>query len=175
MSECVIKCPKPRRLLNPIPKCGDKLPAMPNSNHARTIAAVQKMISEIQYLVDHPRVQQRTWVAKGQVWLPILHHVIEDLGGEPYTATEAEPTTTPVESNVSLLIKVSAGYNETFVNIQLDDIKNVTVCRSGSGYPAQRGCQSGFTLKNGQKYLTSDAEAQRVVDALRKRDESLFT
>ena len=31
-----------------------------------------KLISEITYLVAHPRIQQKTWVANGKRWLPIL-------------------------------------------------------------------------------------------------------
>lgn len=47
--------------------------------NARTVEAIEKMMEEMQYLVDHPRMQQRNWVAKGRVWLPILQHAKEDL------------------------------------------------------------------------------------------------
>lgn len=49
---------------------------------ARTIAALEKMIEEMQYLVEHPRMQQRNWVAKGRIWLPVLQHAKEDLQHE---------------------------------------------------------------------------------------------
>ncbi len=50
--------------------------------NARTIDALEKMIAGMQYLVDHPRMQQRNWVASGQQWLPILQHAKEDLQRE---------------------------------------------------------------------------------------------
>lgn len=36
------------------------------------VEAVGKLIAEITYLVQHPRIQQKTWVANGKRWLPIL-------------------------------------------------------------------------------------------------------
>ena len=55
-----------------------------SSSHpnARTVSAIEKMMEEMQYLVDHPRMQQRNWVAKGKEWLPVLHHAKEDLEKE---------------------------------------------------------------------------------------------
>ncbi len=50
--------------------------------NARTITAIEKMMNEMQYLVDHPRMQQRNWVASGKQWLPILQHAKEDLQRE---------------------------------------------------------------------------------------------
>src|SRR6185369_353185 len=50
--------------------------------NARTIAAIEKMIEGMQYLVEHPRMQQRNWVASSRQWLPILQHAIEDLQKE---------------------------------------------------------------------------------------------
>jgi hypothetical protein len=55
---------------------------MANHSNARTIAAIEKMMNEMQYLVDHPRMQQRNWVAKGREWLPVLEHTKEDLQRE---------------------------------------------------------------------------------------------
>lgn len=52
---------------------------MSSHPNARTIAAIEKMMEEMQYLVDHPRMQQRNWVAKGREWLPVLEHAREDL------------------------------------------------------------------------------------------------
>jgi hypothetical protein len=37
------------------------------------------MIKEMQFLVSHPRMQQRNWVEKGHEWLPVLQYAIEDL------------------------------------------------------------------------------------------------
>jgi hypothetical protein len=48
----------------------------------RTVAALEKVMEEIQFLVDHPRMEQRNWVAKGKQWLPILQHAKEDLQRE---------------------------------------------------------------------------------------------
>jgi len=53
-----------------------------NHPNQRTVEAIDKMMEEMQYLVDHPRMQQRNWVAKGKVWLPILEHAREDLQRE---------------------------------------------------------------------------------------------
>lgn len=52
----------------------------------RTISALDKMMEEMQFLVDHPRMQQRRWVAKGKEWLPVLQHAREDLqrGAAPH-------------------------------------------------------------------------------------------
>lgn len=50
--------------------------------YTRTIEALEKIITQMQYLVDHPRMQQRNWVARGKEWLPVLHHAKEDLSQE---------------------------------------------------------------------------------------------
>jgi hypothetical protein len=50
--------------------------------NARTVAAIEKMMSQMQYLVDHPRMQQRNWVARGREWLPVLEHAKQDLQRE---------------------------------------------------------------------------------------------
>ncbi len=47
--------------------------------NSRTVTAIETMMQEMQFLVDHPRMQQRNWVAKGKEWLPILQHAKEDL------------------------------------------------------------------------------------------------
>lgn len=60
----------------------ENLEFMSEHPNARTIEAIEKMIEGMQYLVDHPRMQQRNWVASGRQWLPILHHAIEDLQKE---------------------------------------------------------------------------------------------
>lgn len=48
----------------------------------RNLAELEQMIKEMQYLVDHPRMQQRNWVASGKRWLPILEHMVEGLQSE---------------------------------------------------------------------------------------------
>lgn len=55
---------------------------MASHPNARTIAAIEKLMNEMQHLVDHPRMQQRNWVAKGREWLPVLQHTKEDLQRE---------------------------------------------------------------------------------------------
>ncbi|MCA0455582.1 MAG: hypothetical protein LCI00_16525 [Chloroflexi bacterium] len=55
---------------------------MSDHPNARTVAELEKMITGMQFLVDHPRMQQRNWVASGKKWLPILHHAVEDLQRE---------------------------------------------------------------------------------------------
>lgn len=52
---------------------------MPDLAAQRTIAALQHVIEEMQHLVEHPRIQQKTWVASGQRWLPVLNQAKEDL------------------------------------------------------------------------------------------------
>ena len=52
---------------------------MTDHRNKRTIIALDTVMEEMQYLVEHPRVQQKTWVAKGKTWLPILQYAKEDL------------------------------------------------------------------------------------------------
>ena len=52
---------------------------MADKAKARTVAALEQMIEDMQFLVDNPRMQQRRWVAKGKEWLPTLHNAVEDL------------------------------------------------------------------------------------------------
>ncbi len=52
---------------------------MSDHPNARTVEAIEKMMETMQYLVDHPRMQQRNWVAAGRRWLPVLQHAKEDL------------------------------------------------------------------------------------------------
>lgn len=49
---------------------------------ARTVAAIRKVIEEVQFLTEHPRMKQRNWVAKGKEWLPVLRQAQEDLEQE---------------------------------------------------------------------------------------------
>ncbi len=52
---------------------------MSDQPNARTVAALESVIKQMQYLVEHPRMQQRNWVASGREWLPVLHNAVEDL------------------------------------------------------------------------------------------------
>lgn len=62
---------------------------MSNLHTKRTIEALETMIAEMQFLVEHPRMQQKRWVAKGKTWLPVLHNAKEDLAIESYRAIMA--------------------------------------------------------------------------------------
>lgn len=48
-------------------------------SNAQTIAELTRILEEMEYLVAHPRIQQKTWVAKGKTWLPILRIARQDL------------------------------------------------------------------------------------------------
>ena len=49
---------------------------------ARTAAALDKVIRQMEYLVAHPRIQQNEWVYQGKGWLPTLHQAKMDLTAE---------------------------------------------------------------------------------------------
>lgn len=42
-------------------------------------AALDRIIKQMQYLVEHPRIQQKTWVAEARGWLPVLRDVKSEL------------------------------------------------------------------------------------------------
>jgi len=44
--------------------------------------ALENVIEEMRFLAEHPRMQQRNWVAKAGQWLPVLQHAKEDLQRE---------------------------------------------------------------------------------------------
>ena len=74
----------------------------------RTLEALETIIDEMQYLVEHPRIQQKTWVAKGKTWLPTLHHAKEDLEKlqQPHDfATEAYQSLIAVFEQIGLSIQ----------------------------------------------------------------------
>ncbi len=52
---------------------------MPIYPASRTLQGLDQMIGEMKGQVASPRIQQKTWVAKGKVWLPILEDAQEDL------------------------------------------------------------------------------------------------
>ncbi|MBK9746005.1 MAG: hypothetical protein IPO91_04425 [Chloroflexi bacterium] len=133
---------------------------MPNQTNPNAVAALERIIQEIRYLVDHPRIQQRTWVASGKTWLPLLQIIHGELTGH----SETLPTSTSSETEETLLVKVNMSADETYVQIKLEDVDRIQVNRV-------RG-SSSVTLKNGQQFLTSANEAQRLVDVMRQRDEA---
>lgn len=147
------------------------------TDHAskRTIAALEKMIQEMRFLVDNPRMQQKRWVALGRTWLPTLYQAKEDLArlGEsapPLTLDSQEPVT---HSEDAILVQISQGKGETYINIKLADIAEVSVARHGEpGHYVQRGATNHFRLKNGTTYLTTVHETQRLVEAMQKREKS---
>lgn len=142
-------------------------PRTPNPN---TVAALERLMLEMQNLVAHPRIQQRTWVARAKEWLPLLHIVHGELTGQRLAVPESSQLPTADDTG-SLLIEINASGGRNFVNIALANIQQVEVYRGGEpGQRYIRGAHSGFVLKDGRKYLTSADEAQRIVDAMRKRD-----
>lgn len=137
---------------------------LPNPN---TILALERLMQEIQHLVDHPRIQQRTWVASGKRWLPILQIVYGELTGKDLTSTSEEKSLDIEGNGASWLVEVNGASGQTFVNIALADVRQIEVYRGGEpGHRYIRGAHSHFTLKDGRKYLTRPDEAQRLVDAL---------
>lgn len=146
---------------------------MPNQPNPNTVAALERLMLEMQNLVAHPRIQQRTWVARAKEWLPLLQIVHGELTGQKLAAApdDVDP---PVENDTtSILVEVNAGGGQTFINVTLANVQQVEVYRGGEpGYRHVRGAHSGFVLKDGRKYLTKADEAQRIVDAMRKHNES---
>lgn len=145
---------------------------MPDQPNPNTIAAFERIMLEMQNLIAHPRIQQRTWVARAKEWLPLLQIIHGELTGKKLSS--ATNNSNPLAENdiASILIEVNAGGGQTFINVTLANVQQVDVYRGGEpGYRHVRGAHSGFILKDGRKYLTSADEAQRIVDALRKLDE----
>ena len=118
-----------------------------------TIAALERIMQEIQNLVDHPRIQQRTSVAYGKAWLSILQIVHEELAGKRLSPATDETTLLPDNDSASIRVEVNAGYAQIFVNISLANVQQVEVYRGGEpGHRIVRGAHSGFCL-----LYTSDA------------------
>jgi len=118
---------------------------------------------EMQNLVAHPRIQQKTWVARAKEWLPLLQIVHGEMIATPDEGKRrADPS--------SILVEVNAGGEQTFINLALAEVQQIEVCRGNEpGYRHVRGAHSGFVLKDGRKFLTSADEAQRIVDAMRQQ------
>lgn len=71
-----------------------------------------------------------------------------------------------------MLIRVNHGKEETYVNIDLNDVAKVGIARKGDGYRTVRGAWSYVELKDGTNYRLPDAEAQRLVDAIKASENS---
>ncbi len=132
------------------------------SDNPNTAAALRQIIESIRYLVDHPRIQQKTWVASGKKWLPVLEIVYGELSNEQRSGTIDMAQAPLVKDLGSILVEVNVSVNQTFMNIDLADVSQVEVHRTKS---------NSFTLKDGRKYLTNPTDAQRIIDALRKAQE----
>ncbi|MBN8640071.1 MAG: hypothetical protein J0M07_32465 [Anaerolineae bacterium] len=146
---------------------------MSNQMNPNTVAALERIIQEIRYLVDHPRIQQRTWVASGKTWLPLLQIIYGELTGQTASAASDDSPPRADQDTGSLLVEVNSGDGQTYINVTLANVQQVDVYRGGEpGYRYIRGAHSGFALKDGRKYLTSANEAQRLVDVMRHRDEA---
>lgn len=150
------------------------------TDHAskRTIAALEKMMQEMQFLVDNPRMQQKRWVAMGRTWLPILNDAKEDLlrlGQSVLPSSgEVQALSSEPARQESILIKISQGNGETYLNLKLDEVAEVTVARQGEpGQPVQSNATNSFRLRNGTAYLTTVHETKRLVEALATRKKEL--
>src|SRR5690606_40240138 len=108
--------------------------------------------ARLQLLVDHPRMQQKRWVAAGKVWLPILYQAKDDCA-RPVTMTTpaAQPIELPsAKPEPAILVKVNYGKGETYVNVKLGEVAQVSVAHHWViGYRVQRGATNSFVLKNG--------------------------
>jgi len=145
---------------------------MPDHPNPNIVAALERLMQDMQHLVDHPRIQQRTWVASGKEWLKLLHIVHGELTGQRLAAAPNDTNPLAENDTPSILVEVNADGGQTFITVALPNVQQVEVYRGGEpGFKDVRGVHSGFVLKDGRKYLTSANEAQRIVDALRKRDE----
>lgn len=64
-----------------------------------------------------------------------------------------------------MLVEVNASGGKTYINIDLNEVKRVTVA-------VQRHKWSELEMKDGTKHIISSSEeAQRVVDAMRAEDD----
>jgi hypothetical protein len=45
----------------------------------RILGEIDEIINQMQYLTEHPRLQQRNWVAAGKRWLPVLQYAREEI------------------------------------------------------------------------------------------------
>lgn len=144
----------------------------PHRPNPSAVAQLERIMQEMQHLVAHPRIQQKTWVARAKEWLPLLGIIRSELIGQPESAVPASSAASPAQDDGAILVEVNTEHSKTFISVNLSDVQQVTVYRGDEpGYARVRGAHSGFTLKDGRKFLTRADEAQRIVDALRRRDE----
>jgi hypothetical protein len=142
----------------------------PNSNSAE---ALRRIIEQIQYLVDHPRIQQKTWVANGKTWLPILQILLGELTNKQNIWESGLTQRQSPQASPSALIGVSGAYGQAFLNVSFNDVHQITPYRGGEpGYGFTRGGHSSITLRDGIKHLTSAEEALRLVNVIRAFDVS---
>lgn len=76
---------------------------MSESHLTRLLAELETLITQMQYLVEHPRMQQRNWVANGKVWIPILDHI------KSYLASEKDDYAVLSEAHQALLESLKRG------------------------------------------------------------------
>lgn len=142
----------------------------PNPN---AVAALEKIMQEMQNLVAHPRIQQKTWVAQAKTWLPLLHIIHGELTGQRVASVPEAESSPSTADEASLLVQYNGSFGSSYVNITLANVQQVGVYRGGQpGYGHVRGGHSYVQLKDGRKFITSADEAQRVVDVMRRHDEA---
>lgn len=144
----------------------------PHRPNPCAVAQLELIMQEVQHLVAHPRIQQKTWVARAKQWLPLLRIIRSELIDQPQSAVPDNDTAVSAQNNGAILVEINAEHGQTFLSVALSDVQQVAVYRGDEpGYARVRGAHSGFTLKDGRKFLTHADEAQRIVDALRRGDD----
>jgi hypothetical protein len=109
---------------------------MSNDTNPNTVAAVRRVIEEMQYLVDHPRIQQRRWVASGKNWLSILQIALGELDSKQtlLSAFESE------EPHAYTIVGINVSSGQRYANIRVDTVQYIEVYRGGEvGHRLVRG------------------------------------
>lgn len=141
---------------------------MTNTASKYLIDDLEKLIHEMQYLVDHPRIQQKTWVANGRKWLPILHRIKGEITTARDTSQPQPAEPVPQKPKTPIVLEVH-WKGQTFMTFDLEEVAQVTIDRSGEpGYRAERGVVTQFRLKDGRSFSLSKKEALRLLDELKK-------
>lgn len=136
-----------------------------------SITELDRVMQEIQELIEHPRIKQRTWVAKGKTWLPILQIIHGELTRRH--SSQDDPNQITIDNtppSPMILVQVQTRSSKAFINIPLTDIKEVQVDERPI---YMRGVENSFTLKSGKKHFTTYEESKKIIDALHKYNESL--
>jgi len=47
---------------------------MTKTSNEHVADQLSEIIEQIEYFIEHPRIQQKRWVARGKEWLPTLRH-----------------------------------------------------------------------------------------------------